>query len=57
MAEKVAIEFGHRSYAAAEKSIKVPPVEAKVEDFDAKYARKRAEEKHDEAIELANSFI
>lgn len=58
LANKVAKEFWYASYEEAIQTTSIgKQVEKPQEDFETMYQKKRAEEKHQEALELANSFI
>lgn len=59
LAERVAQHFKYPSFEAAKSTfVKWNSVEKKVDDdFDTRYQAKRAEERHQEALEQANTFI
>ena len=59
LADKVAKKFGYSDFNDAKSTITSwSAIEQKVEDdFDTKYQKKRAEERHQEAVEDANAFI
>ncbi len=54
LANKVAIELGYANAEEVLASIKKP---AKEDDFETKYAQKRAQEKHEEAITKAGKIL